>query len=101
MFGKGDEMFGKWETKCSAFRRTKVWRKSPAAYQETQIKKKILNLPQKNKAVPEGTSVVNLALELNSFEFFPKKISFCIICDRKIKWILIGSKKKLEKGTEN
>ena len=36
----GDEMFGKWETKCSAFRRTKVRRKSPAAYQEAQIKKK-------------------------------------------------------------
>ena len=27
MFGMGDEMFGKWETKCSAFRKTKVWRK--------------------------------------------------------------------------
>ena len=41
MFGMGDEMFGKWETKCSAFRRTKVRRKSPAAYQEAQIKIKI------------------------------------------------------------
>ena len=41
MFGMGDEMFGKWETKCSAFRRTKVRRKSPAAYQEAQIKNKI------------------------------------------------------------
>ena len=41
MFGMGDEMFGKWETKCSAFRRTKVRRKSPAAYQEAQIKKNI------------------------------------------------------------
>ena len=39
MFGMGDEMFGKWETKCSEFRRTKVRRKSPAAYQEAQIKK--------------------------------------------------------------
>ena len=34
-------MFGKWETRCSEFRRTKVWRKSPAAYQEALIKKKI------------------------------------------------------------
>ena len=33
-------MFGKLETKCSEFRRTKVWRKSPAAYQEAQIKEK-------------------------------------------------------------
>ena len=41
MSGMGDEMFGKWETKCSEFRRTKVWRKSPAAYQEAQIKKKM------------------------------------------------------------
>ena len=41
MFGVGDEMFGKWDTKCSAFRRTKVRRKSPAADQEAQIKKKI------------------------------------------------------------
>ena len=41
MFGMGDEMFGKWETKCLAFRRTKVWQKSPAAYQEAQIKNKI------------------------------------------------------------
>ena len=42
MFGMGDEMFGKWETKCSAYRRTKVRRKTPAAYQEAQIKKKII-----------------------------------------------------------
>ena len=35
-------MLGKWETKCLAFRRTKVPRKSPAAYQEAQIKKKYL-----------------------------------------------------------
>ena len=42
MFGMGDEMFGKWETKCLEFRRTKVQRKSPAAYQEAQIKKKIV-----------------------------------------------------------
>ena len=41
MFGVGDEMFGKWETKCLAFRRTKVRRKSPAAYQEAQIQKNI------------------------------------------------------------
>ena len=41
MFGMGDEMFGKWETKCSEFRRTKVRRKSLAANQEAQIKKKI------------------------------------------------------------
>ena len=41
MFGTGDEMFGKWETKCPAFWRTKVRRKSPAAYQEAQIKKTI------------------------------------------------------------
>ena len=37
-------MFGKWETKCTAFRRTKVWQKSPAAYQEAQIKKKIVKM---------------------------------------------------------
>ena len=42
MFGVGDEIFGKWETKCSEFRRTKVRRKSTAAYQEAQIKKKYL-----------------------------------------------------------
>ena len=42
MFGVGDEILGKWETKCWAFRRTKVRRKSPAAYQEAQIKKKYL-----------------------------------------------------------
>ena len=40
MFGMGDEMFGKLETKCSAFRRTKPRRKYPAAYQEALIKKK-------------------------------------------------------------
>ena len=41
MFVVGDEMLGKFETKCSAFRITKVRRKSPEAYQEAQIKKKI------------------------------------------------------------
>ena len=45
MFGMGDEMFGKWETKCSAFERTKVRQKSPAACQEAQIKKKIVRGP--------------------------------------------------------
>ena len=40
MFGMGDEMFGKWETKCSVFRIPKVRLKSPEAYQEAQIKKK-------------------------------------------------------------
>ena len=41
MFGMGDEMFGKWETKCSAFWKPKVQQKSPAAYQEDHVKKKI------------------------------------------------------------
>ena len=41
----GDEMLGNWETKCSAFRRTKVRRKSPAVFQEAQIKKKIVRGP--------------------------------------------------------
>ena len=40
MFRIGDEMAGKWETNCSAFQRTKVRRKSPAAYQEAHVKKK-------------------------------------------------------------
>ena len=34
----GDERLGNWEKKYSAFGRTKVRRKSPAAYQEAQIK---------------------------------------------------------------
>ena len=37
---RGDETLDNWENKCSAFGRTKVRRKSPAAYQEAQIKKK-------------------------------------------------------------
>ena len=37
----GDEMLGKWETKCSAFRRPKVRRKSPAAYREAQNNNKL------------------------------------------------------------
>ena len=45
MFGVGDEMLGKCETKCSALRRTKVRRKSTAAFQEAQIKKKIVRGP--------------------------------------------------------
>ena len=40
MFGMGDEMLGKWETKYSVFRRTKVRRKCPAVYQKAQMKKK-------------------------------------------------------------
>ena len=39
---RGDEMFGNGENKCPAFGRTKLWPKSPAAYQEGQIKKKQL-----------------------------------------------------------
>ena len=42
---RGDEMLGYWENKCSAFGRTKVRRKSPAANQEAQIKKKIVRGP--------------------------------------------------------
>ena len=34
-------MLGKWETKCLGFWRQKCPRKSPAAYQEAQIKKRI------------------------------------------------------------
>ena len=34
-------MLGNWENKCLVFGRTKVRRKSPAAYQEAQIKKQI------------------------------------------------------------
>ena len=57
MFGMGDEMLGKSETKCSAFGRTKVRRKSTAVYQEAHIKKKYfkdilenqLNQKQKDK----------------------------------------------------
>ena len=41
----GDEMFGNGENKCPAFGRTKVRQKSPAAYQEAQIKEKIVRGP--------------------------------------------------------
>ena len=34
----GDEMLGNWENICSAFWRPKVRQKSPAAYQEAEIK---------------------------------------------------------------
>ena len=40
-FSESEDDIGNWENKCSAFGRTKVWRKSPAAYQESQIKKQI------------------------------------------------------------
>ena len=62
MFGMGDKMFGEWETKCSAFRRTKVRRKSPAAYQEAQIKKQI-----------EPIEIIFFHLRLPFKDFFPKK----------------------------
>ena len=45
-------MLGNWENKCSAFGRTKVWRKSPTAYQEAQIKNKIVRGPSREPIEP-------------------------------------------------
>ena len=42
-------MLGNWENKCSAFGRTKVLRKSPEGYQETQIKTKLLEYLLENQ----------------------------------------------------
>ena len=42
MFKMGDKIFGNWEIKCSAIRRTKVWQKSPAAYRKLRSRKNYL-----------------------------------------------------------